>query len=152
METITCDRSLRLSPWFVTGFVEGDGCFTFSRTGSDVALYFALKRPARDLVLLERIRVYFGGIGRIYVVRSRQGQGTGVGEGARYFRVSRREGLACIVKHLDRYPLQGAKREVYRIWREMARIKRTHFRSPPRERLENLAEELSAASRGSVPR
>src|SRR6266540_3811771 len=45
-----------LNPWYVTGLVEGEGTFTYSRSGSHLALYFAVKlkrefpRTCRDRV------------------------------------------------------------------------------------------------------
>jgi hypothetical protein len=120
-----------LEPWFVTGFVEGEGAFTFSRSGRQLALYFALKRPAADRSLLEEIQAFFGGAGRLYAV----------GEGTVYYRVCRREELARVVTHFDRYPLRGEKAEAYRIWREMVALKQA-FRRPEREKLAELAEAL----------
>ena len=117
-----------LSPEWVTGFVDAAGSFTYSRSSKQLALYFALKVPASDRQLLEEVRAYFGGIGRIY--------------SEAYFRVTRREQLMIVVEHFDRHPLQSSKRDAYELWREMV-IAKQEFRRPDRELLGRLADELS---------
>jgi hypothetical protein len=125
-----------LNPWYVTGFCEGQGAFTFSRNGRQVALYFSLKRPMADRALLEEIRGYFGGIGKIYPVPSRS---------AAYFRACRRDELPRVVAHFDRYPMRGAKAESYRVWRELVELKQAFRKSTP-ERVQALASQLSSLS------
>jgi hypothetical protein len=129
-----------LDPWWVTGFIEGEGTFTFSRNGRQMSLYFALKMGDEDEPLLRAIQDFFGGIGAIYFVQARAG---GHGKGACYYRVCRREQLPGIVEHLDRYPLRGSKAASYRIWREMVVLKQ-RFRQPPRDELDALATQLRA--------
>jgi len=133
------------SPWYVTGFVETAGSFTYSRTGRNLAIYFAIKLPARDHRLLEAIRRFFGDAGTIYEIGRRD---LPARAGAVYLRVSRRDELARVVAHFDRYPRRGRKLESYRIWREMVRLKADRYRRPPRERLGRLANRLSAAPAG----
>ena len=136
METFsrgTHKRGPALDPWYVTGFCEAQGAFTFSRSGAQLALYFGLKRSMAERGLLEAIRRFFGGIGNIYAVPSRA---------AAYFRASRRDELARVVAHFDRYPMWGARAEGYRIWREMVLLKQD-FRRAPREKLHALAQKLS---------
>lgn len=121
-----------LDPWYVTGFVETAGSFTYSRSGRQINLYFALKLNAADEPLLESLRGFFADAGRIY----RTG-----GEGA-YFRVTRQKDLEKIVAHLEAYPMKTARAQAYQVWREMVILKRS-FRKPPREQLEALARQLS---------
>ena len=63
-----------LAPWFVTGLVQTAGSFTFSRTHSGFALYFAIRQAAAEAALLEQVRRFFGGIGRIYIQRGPAGR------------------------------------------------------------------------------
>jgi LAGLIDADG endonuclease len=135
-----------LDPWYVTGFVEGEGAFTFSRSGRQMALYFAVKLTGADRSLLEAIRGYFG-VGSIYRVvgRAAPTPSSGYTKEAAYYRVSRRADLERIVEHFDRYPLRGMKARSYAIWRQMVELKR-EFRKPQREDLERLAAQLSSAS------
>ena len=137
METFSRETfQSELDPWYVTGFIEAQGTFTFSRNGRQMALYFGIKLPEVDEPVLHSIREFFGGVGSIYPVQA--------GASA-YFRVCRREQLPVIVEHVDTYPLRSSKRAVYEIWREMVVLKQS-FRRPPREELWQLAEQLSAAT------
>jgi hypothetical protein len=134
-----------LSPWYVTGFCEGEASFTYSRSGKVLMLYFAIKLSASDLPILQRIRSFFGGGGRIYAVHSRQGNARRPDTRAvSYFRVTKAVDLVPIVDHFDRYPLAGSKAQSFATWREMVGLKQ-RFRKPPVERLETLARELSAS-------
>lgn len=135
----TISRGIDLSPlepWYVTGFVERDGCFTYSRSGRQIGLHFAIKLPARDRPLLDAIQLFFDQVGRIYPA----------GSSTNYYRVSHRVQLHRIVTHFDNYPLRGAKADSYAIWREMVLLRRHHFRESTRERIETLARALSATS------
>jgi hypothetical protein len=153
METFSRGTSLSdLDPWYVTGFVEGEGTFTYSRSGRQMALYFAIKLTELDEPILDDIRAFFGGIGKIYYVqpsdcaRPKQGRT----KAASYYRVSHREQLPAIVEHFDRYPMRGTKAAAYRIWREMVMLKQ-RFRNPPRDQLESLAVRLSASQARNRP-
>jgi hypothetical protein len=146
-ETFSRGTIHSLDPWYVTGFVEGEGAFTFSRSGRQMALYFAIKLTAADHAILEAIRDYFGGVGAIYGVKARAAPtpASGYTKAAAYYRVCRRQDLERVIDHFDRHPLRGAKAASYAIWRQMVILKRD-FRKPPREELEQLSAQLSAAS------
>jgi len=127
-----------LDPWYVTGFADGSGSFTYSRSGRQLAVYFAVKANEREL--LELLQSHFDGIGRIYDVSR-----------GSYFRVSRRDDLMRVVDHFDRYPLRTRKQQAYKIWRQMV-VTKQDFRRPDRDLLESLATQLSALTSGtSVP-
>lgn len=135
-----------LDPWYVTGLAEGEGTFTFSRSGNHLALYFAVKLIRADDALLLSLRDFFGGAGSIYRVRPRRPTpGAGFTKAATYYRVCRRDDLRRIVEHFDTYPLHGAKATSYRIWRLMVLLKR-EFPRTCRDRVEGFAKRLSAAS------
>ena len=146
VETFSCGT---LDPHWVTGFTDGEGTFTYSRSGRQMALYFALKLSAVDGPTLEEIQTYFGGIGRIYDVKSPR-DNSGATKSAKYYRVSHRDELAVIVDHFDRYPLRTRKRDSYEIWRMMVLLKRK-FRAPDREQLDELATKLSSLSVRNQP-
>src|SRR5262245_23670990 len=108
-----------VEPWYVTGFVEGEGTFTFSRSGAQMALYFAIKLTESDRSILEAIQDFFGGIGSIYRVKPRVPRASsGYTKTAAYYRVCRRDELDRVVEHFDSYPLRGSKAASYAIWRE----------------------------------
>jgi hypothetical protein len=140
-----------IDPWYVTGLVEGQGAFTFSRSGRQMSLYFAIKLSESEREILEAIQDFFGGSGTIYRVKAGVAPTAGSGHtrAAAYYRVTRRQDLERIVEHFDQFPLRGAKAAAYLVWREMVAIKRA-FRKPAREELDVLAARLSSVSpRGS---
>jgi hypothetical protein len=134
-----------LHPWYVAGFAEGCGSFTYSRSSGVVALYFGIKVGVKDLTILQAIQAFFGGIGRIYITKASSEPLVNRREFA-YFRVNRARELAQVAAHFDRYPLSGAKAQQYGIWREMVDLKQK-FRRPDIERLTALAARLSSSTR-----
>lgn len=142
METIS-RATLPLSPWYVTGFLEAESSFTYSRSGMDgknLVLVFAVKRPAADRALVEEIQNFLG-VGRIYEVKP----------SSLYYRVSHREELDLVVEHFDQFPMRGAKQAGYLLWREMVQLRKQFFRKTPPARLDELARQLSRwANAGEV--
>jgi len=115
----------------VTGFADAAGSFTFSRSGKQVAVYFAVKLPKADRDLLEALQTFFDGAGRIYEASP----------AASYYRISKRDELVRVVEHFDVHALCSSKARAYAVWREMVMSKQD-FRKPDRSRLEELAAEL----------
>lgn len=141
---------LCLDPWYVTGFVDGEGSFTYSRSGTNLAMYFAVKLTRKDRPILEALQRFFGGVGTIYDVGARRASPrSGNTKEASYYRVCRLQDLDRILAHFDVYPPKGAKAASYRIWREMVLLKRSA--RPSREPLETMAVQLSAASPRNAP-
>ncbi len=132
MSVETVSRETTLDPWYVTGLIDGVGSFTYSRSGKQLAVYFAVKVSGSSAVL-DELQAFFAG-GVIYA----SGRSS-------YFRIQRRTDLPAVLDHFDRYPLR-TKREVYEVWREMVVAKQA-FRKPDRDRLESLASELSNLTR-----
>ncbi len=141
MSTLDAFSGEKIPPWYVTGFAESAGSFTFSRSGKQLLLVFAVRFPESNRPLLEGIRRFFRA-GRIYVA----------GPGC-YDRINRPMELLRVVDHFDRYPLRGEKQIAYRIWREMVHVKATHHGSRPPQRLDDLARKLSRTvrKRGKQP-
>jgi len=142
METVSRETSALADPWYVTGLVEGKGAFTYSRSGRSLVLYFSMKVSAADRVLLDTLQRYFGGVGRIYKVRSRA-RAPGESVSAWYYRVARVRELQHVADHFERYPLRGAKSVAFRLWRQMLDGK-ARLRKADWHRLDSLAQELSA--------
>jgi hypothetical protein len=140
-----------VDPHYVTGFADGEGTFTYSRSGKQIGLYFAIKLTAADEPVLRDIQEFFGGIGAIYDVKARApGPRSGATKAAKYFRVTHRDQLIVIVDHFDRYPLRTKKRDCYDVWRFMVLLKRK-FRTPDRDMLDQLARQLSSLSIRNQP-
>ena len=134
----------RLAPWFVTGLLEGEGTFTYSRSGRQLLVVFMLRRPAADAALLERLRRFFGGIGKLYRIPARTATARTPSTTC-CWKVTRPAELLRLLDHLDRFPFRGEKRKTYAIWREMVAIRAAYHRSPPPRELQDLAAALSAA-------
>lgn len=132
-------------PWYVTGFAESCASFTYSRSGAVLMLYFGIKVGVRDVSILQGVQAFFGGVGRIYNIKS-SSEGRVKDANSVYFRVNRARELTLITVHFDRYPLAGAKAQQYQIWREMVRLKQ-RFRRPDSDQLGALALRLSALTR-----
>jgi hypothetical protein len=104
--------AVALDPWFVTGLVEGEGCFCISfslraklKTGLEVRPSFALALNERDLPLLKDLQVYFG-CGSIRESRSDRT--------FKYESRSTAELLAHVVPHFKAFPLRGSKLRSFR--------------------------------------
>ena len=138
-----------LTPWFVTGFCEGEAAFTYSRRGKGLELYFAIKSKADDRNLISQLRDFFG-VGKIYEVKPRLPRAYSDNTTtAVYYRTSKISQLELVVQHFDRYPLVGKKRLAYQIWKKMFLLKR-NFRKPDFGRLQELAYALSDLSSKNI--
>lgn len=134
-----------LSPWYITGFCDGEAAFTYSKSGRrNINLYFSIKIRGDDRLLLVEIQKFFG-VGKIYAVKPRiPGYHSGFTAAAAFYRVTRAADLLGVVRHFDAYPLCSKKAKSYRAWREMVLLKNKQFRKPAFAKLQQLAQELSS--------
>lgn len=96
------NTSFQMDPWFITGFIDAEGCFsvrvrksTKTKVCWHIETIFSIGLHSRDLPLLKEIQAYFGGVGRIV-------------EGKKYcgYYVSSKEELnTVIIPHFEKYPL-----------------------------------------------
>ena len=104
-------------PWFITGFVDGEGCFTIvirkdprNRIGWRIEANFIIGLHKRDKELLRLIQAYFSGIGRIGKERN----------SCCDFVVSKIDQiLTHIIPFFDKYPLITQKRADYLLFKEV---------------------------------
>ena len=66
------NNNQKMDPWFITGVVDGEGCFSISvikdkkhKTGWQAKVEFTIGLHQKDIVLLEDIQKFLGGIGGI---------------------------------------------------------------------------------------
>jgi len=134
-----------LTPWYITGFCDGEAAFTYSRGGGTFGLYFAIKQREDNRQIIEQIQEYFNYIGNIY--RGKEATPTknsGFSKASAYYRVTRINELKVIIDHFDKYPLQSDKKlEAYKVWREMVAHKLENYRNVDYNKLRTLAEKLS---------
>lgn len=134
-----------LSPWYITGFCDGEAAFTYSRAGGTFALYFAIKQREDNREIIEEIRSYFQFVGNIYINKeSMPTKNSGFSQQAAYYRVTRIHELKIITDHFDKYPLQSKKKlEAYNVWRQMVFHKLENYRDIDYDTLRDLAGQLS---------
>lgn len=134
-----------LTPWYITGFCDGEAAFTYSRAGGTFGLYFAIKQREDNRQIVEAIQDYFNYAGNIYINKeARPTKNSGLSKPAAYYRVTRIGELKVIIGHFDKYPLQSKKKlEAYKVWREMVIHKLENYRNIDYDKLRALAEKLS---------
>jgi hypothetical protein len=97
----SANSNIKLNPWWVIGFVDGEGCFTISilkdknrKTGWDVKPSFSLSLHIKDLYLLEKIKNHLG-VGKIYKRGQQSAQ----------LQVSSVKEIAKLMEYFSNYPL-----------------------------------------------
>jgi len=137
-----------LTPWYVTGFCDGEAAFTYSRAGGTFALYFGVKQREDNRQIVEDIQVYFNYVGTIFRCKeSQSSKKGGFSKASAYYRVTKIDELEVITAHFDKYPLQSKKKlQAYMIWREMVMHKLENYRDINYDQLRVLAEKLSSVN------
>ena len=104
----------RLNPYYITGLVDAEGCFTTSiykdcrmKTGWQVKPIFQLNLHKKDLKILEALQKTWG-VGKIY----KHGQDSFM------YRVSSLKNLRVITTHFDNYPLITQKLADYLLFKQ----------------------------------
>lgn len=135
-----------LTPWYVTGFCDGEAAFTYSRSGGTFVVYFSIRQREDNRQIIEEIYQYFNCIGNLYKGKeSLPTKNSGFTKPTIYYRVTRSYELKVIIDHFDKYPLQSKKKqEAYLVWREMVMHKLENYRNIDYDKLRALAEKLSS--------
>jgi hypothetical protein len=103
-----------LAPWFVTGFSDGESCFTIklnqnkSKTGWQIQPSFQLGLHEKDIILLELIKKFWGDIGNI----AKDGKDI-------KYRVTSLKDLKVIIDHFDKFPLITQKKADYVFFKQV---------------------------------
>ena len=139
-----------LDPWFVTGFSDGEAAFTFSRSGIAFALYFSICQREDNRAILERVKSYFGGVGKIYIRKEQlPTKNSGHTKPTAYYRVCKQDDLLRVIEHFDKFPLQSKKQEVYEVWKEMAIEKTQNFINCKSDKFKLFSEKMSVMNQKS---
>ena len=85
------DSQEPLDPWYVTGLIEGEGSFTYNRSGKNWIMIFAVKLNPKNRPILEELLTFFG-VGKIYEVSG--------AKASAFYRVSKKEELEQIIDQL----------------------------------------------------
>jgi len=103
-----------LNPWFLTGFIDGEGCFRIALTkikreiGWRVQLFFQINLHSKDRALLESIKNFLD-VGQIQVS----------GKNLIQYRIQTLDEITVFLKHLDKYPLITKKKADYLLFKEV---------------------------------
>ena len=141
-------NTITLNPYWVTGFVDGEGTFMISilkskdrALGWKVTPIFAIKLGGNDLELLGRIKSFFG-VGNIVIVKS---------DGSAIFSVkSVKDIFSVIIPHFDKYPLLTKKQADFILFKTIVEliVKKQHLN---REGLSKIVELKSVLNKGELP-
>ena len=115
----------RIHPWFVTGIVEGEGCFSVSfnrrkriSVGIETRPSFSISLSKQNLKLLKELREYFG-CGAIRFSRSDRTY--------KYETRSVEDIAKKIIPHFERFPLQGDKRKDFEKFQKIVGMVRANL-------------------------
>lgn len=104
----------RLNPWFVTGFVDGEGCYKISiakdeayKTGWRASMDFSISLHVKDRAVLEKIKNFLG-VGRISKHGAESVQ----------LRVQSITEIEKIIEHFGNFPLKTQKYADYELWKK----------------------------------
>lgn len=111
-------ENIPLNPNYVSGFTEGDGCFTvnISSKTNQVIAYYIIELHKREITLLTSIQKFFDA-GSINLALSRN---TG-----RFYISKKSDLITKVLPHFDVYKLEGNKLKNYLIFREIVLLLNT---------------------------
>ena len=108
----------KLNPYYITGFTDGEGCFSVSifrdnrmLTGWQVKAVYKISLHNKDRPLLVLFQKFLG-VGKIYKH----------GENSVEFRVSALKNLKAVINHLDKYPLITKKLADYVLFKQAVKL------------------------------
>lgn len=141
--TSVTNRMQVLNPFWISGFTNGEGCFTYftktrvnknGKTVKDYSLVFEISQRTQDIDTLNSIVSYFK-LGKIYT------ESSGV---SRYRLGTKDKIVSVILPHFDKYPLHGYKALQLSAWSKVVCLLNDSVRTDQREiELEKLIKELS---------
>lgn len=112
--------SFDLDPYFITGFADGESCFSFQffknnrlTVGWEVRPSFSVHLHKKDLTLLKQIQSFFAGVGSISVSKK---------ETALYSVKSLKDLTNIIIPHFLQYPLITQKQADFLLFKSVIEI------------------------------
>jgi hypothetical protein len=144
-----------LDPWFITGLVDAEGCFTIlfrkrdtHKVGWNVEALLTLGLHKKDIELLKLLQLSLGGVGKIFKNRDNY-----------ELRVnSIKQILETIIPHFDKYALITKKQSDYLLWKQgvMMMVNKEHLTLEGLQALVNLKaminKGLSSSLKTSFPK
>ena len=109
----------RLSPWWIVGFVDGEGCFSVSRfknhtcsSGYQTLFEFVITQGESSRQAMEAIKVYFN-CGHVYINKRYDNHREHL---LRYCVRKQSDLKEKIIPFFRKYPLQSAKRMQFEVF------------------------------------
>jgi len=113
-ENKVCKILPSIDPWFITGLIDAEGCFTIGFFKSDkykmayqIVAIFKIALHKKDFYLLSQIRDYFG-----------EGSITKHGETTIQYTIKSLHYLKIVISHFDKYPLQTGKAADFKLFKQ----------------------------------
>jgi hypothetical protein len=108
-----------LDPWWVTGYTDGEGCFTIktiaaktTKIGYTVRLTYQISVHPSDIEILYKLKAYFNNVGNIIITKNYVS-----------YRVTNLSDIInVIIPHFEAYPLQSTKIVSYCLFYAVATI------------------------------
>lgn len=122
METF---KAMSLHPWFISGLVAGEGCFSVSFTlherlnvGIETRPSFSISLNRRDLALIQQVQAFF----QCGAIRYSKSDRT-----YKYEVRSVQDLVSKVLPHFTQYPLQGSKSEDFVKFSEICQDIRANY-------------------------
>ena len=129
--------------WWITGITDGEGYFTagtfednrYGNKRRQIHMAFGLSLRADDAEAIKKIIDYFG-TGTVQIDRARNWCPM-----AR-FKIYNKPGLARVIEHFDKFPLQSKKLRDYNLWRKAFKMYALRRKGDGVVDFEKLAEKI----------
>ena len=116
---LSTNNTKELDPYFVTGFIDAEGCFSikirksnFHKLGWSIQATFSIFLHSKDLSLLLKIQEFFKGKGKVYIRSNKNLVGYEVHDIPSICNI--------IIPHLDKYSLCSAKSVDFLLFKKCA--------------------------------
>ena len=138
----------RLNPYWLTGFTDGEGCFSISifknktlKFGYQVFPEFVLTQGARSLETLEKVKEFFG-CGKIYENKRYDNHRESL---YKYCVRNKIDLLEKVCPFFNKYPLQTAKYNDFELFKQGLDIirKGEHLTDKGFKRIQEIASEMN---------
>lgn len=118
-----------VNPWLVTGFTDGEGCFSLyvradkQKRKKTIATYyrwqvdFAFTLRGDDINMLEQLKEFFG-CGMVSLSKKTKSSGKHDYGQCGYHIIVPKDIVEKVIPHFENYPLQSKKQNDFMVWKE----------------------------------
>lgn len=139
---------MQMDPWYITGLIEGEGCFCVSiskhktkKLGYDARLMFEVEMIIDDKPLLEKLQRHFR-CGQIYVLNYER---YGWRPHVKYAVKGQKEIIDKIIPFFLEYPLKGKKKKDFLLFCKAAKMfeQKKHLNKQGLKKLRSLQSKMN---------